>query len=253
MANRRIENVRKYIDLHGEVTVDELVELCDGCSKMTIWRYLKRLEEEGAIRRIRGGAISNNARWDKENLYFNRMHENSEAKRRIACAALPFLDINSSIFLDSGSTIMNLAKQLPNQHYVVVTSGANIAMELSQRVEMNVTCLGGEISGATLALSGPQAEAFVDMINIDTAVLSASGYSEQGGFTIGSSAESQLKRKVIHKAARTILLMDSSKQGRTLPFTFATLEDVDIFVGDGPLPQDFLDAAQKAGVKLVEV
>jgi hypothetical protein len=59
MARHRIEDVRKYIDLHGEASVEDLVELCGGCSKMTIWRYLQQLEEEGAIRRIRGGAISN--------------------------------------------------------------------------------------------------------------------------------------------------------------------------------------------------
>lgn len=44
MAIRRMEEVRKYIDLHGEATVEDLVALCGGCSKMTIWRYLKQLE-----------------------------------------------------------------------------------------------------------------------------------------------------------------------------------------------------------------
>ena len=100
MAIRRMEEVRKYIDLHGEATVEDLVALCGGCSKMTIWRYLKQLEEEGAVRRIRGGAISNNVRGDMEGLYSQRMYENTEAKRRIASAAIPFLDPHGSLFLD---------------------------------------------------------------------------------------------------------------------------------------------------------
>lgn len=251
MAIRRMEEVRKYIDLHGEATVEDLVALCGGCSKMTIWRYLKQLEEEGAVRRIRGGAISNNVRGDMEGLYSQRMYENTEAKRRIASAALPYLDPHGSLFLDAGSTIMSLVKQLPNLRYAIVTSGTNIAIELSQRFDMSVTCVGGQISGVTLSLSGPQAEAFVDSVNIDTAVLSTTGYSEKGGFSVGSYTESMLKRKVIQKAGRVILLMDRSKLGRTLPFTFAELEDIDVFICDGPLPQ-LRSAAQAAHVELVE-
>ena len=45
MAIRRMEEVRKYIDLHWEATVEDLVALCGGCSKMTICRYLKQLED----------------------------------------------------------------------------------------------------------------------------------------------------------------------------------------------------------------
>ena len=91
----------------------------------------------------------------------------------------------------------------------------------------------------------------MDSVNIDTAVLSTTGYSEKGGFSVGSYTECMLKRKVIQKAGRVILLMDRSKLGRTLPFTFAELEDIDVFICDGPLPQ-LRAAAQAAHVELVE-
>lgn len=252
MARQRIEDVRKYIDLHGEASVEDLVSLCGGCSKMTIWRYLQQLEEEGAIRRIRGGAISNNVRGDMEGLYTQRMYENPEVKRRIAGAALPYLEPQRSLFLDAGSTIMSLVKQLPNLRYTIVTSGANIAIELSQRYDMSVSCVGGQISGSTLSLSGPQAEGFLDGVNIDTAVLSTSGYSEKGGFSIGSYTESILKRRVIQKAGRVILLMDRTKLGRTLPFTFAGLSDIHVLICDGPLPAELRKAAAAQGVEMVE-
>ena len=53
--NIRLNEVRKYIENHGEATVETLTELL-GCSKMTVWRYLKQLEDEGSIRRVRNGA-----------------------------------------------------------------------------------------------------------------------------------------------------------------------------------------------------
>ena len=172
--NIRLNEVRKYIENHGEATVETLTELL-GCSKMTVWRYLKQLEDEGSIRRVRNGAIATSLAGDTEGLYSQRMHENADAKLSIARAAIPYLVPNTSIFLDAGTTVMSLVRQLPNQHYTIVTSGANIAIELSQRSRSTVSCVGGQISSSTLSLSGPQAEAFLATVNIDTAVLAATG------------------------------------------------------------------------------
>ena len=136
--NIRLNEVRKYIENHGEATVETLTELL-GCSKMTVWRYLKQLEDEGSIRRVRNGAIATSLAGDTEGLYSQRMHENADAKLSIACAAIPYLVPNTSIFLDAGTTVMSLVRQLPNQHYTIVTSGANIAIELSQRSRSTVS------------------------------------------------------------------------------------------------------------------
>ena len=227
--NIRLNEVRKYIENHGEATVETLTELL-GCSKMTVWRYLKQLEDEGSIRRVRNGAIATSLAGDTEGLYSQRMHENADAKLSIACAAIPYL--------------------VPN---TIVTSGANIAIELSQRSRSTVSCVGGQISSSTLSLSGPQAEAFLATVNIDTAVLAATGYSAGAGFTVGSYTENSLKRRVIQKADKVILLIDRSKLGRTLPFTFASLSDIDVVICDAPLPEDFIQAARAAGTEVLQV
>ena len=250
--NIRLNEVRKYIENHGEATVETLTELL-GCSKMTVWRYLKQLEDEGSIRRVRNGAIATSLAGDTEGLYSQRMHENADAKLSIARAAIPYLVPNTSIFLDAGTTVMSLVRQLPNQHYTIVTSGANIAIELSQRSKSTVSCVGGQISSSSLSLSGPQAEAFLATVNIDTAVLAATGYSAGAGFTVGSYTENSLKRRVIQKADKVILLIDRSKLGRTLPFPFASLSDIDVVICDAPLPEDFIQAARAAGTEVLQV
>ena len=244
--NIRLNEVRKYIENHGEATVETLTELL-GCSKMTVWRYLKQLEDEGSIRRVRNGAIATSLAGDTEGLYSQRMHENADAKLSIARAAIPYLVPNTSIFLDAGTTVMSLVRQLPNQHYTIVTSGANIAIELSQRSKSTVSCVGGQISSSTLSLS------FLATVNIDTAVLAATGYSAGAGFTVGSYTENSLKRRVIQKADKVILLIDRSKLGRTLPFTFASLSDIDVVICDAPLPEDFIQAARAAGTEVLQV
>lgn len=253
MQRGRIQKVREYIDKHGEASVGELLKICGDCSSMTLWRDLNKLEAEGAIRRTRGGAIAMRLiQPDLENVYSQRAMEQTAQKQAIARAAAGFVHPGSSLYLDAGTTVMSFAKVLPDQHFTVITASANIAMELSQRRHCDVFCLGGQISANTLSCSGAQTEANLDSMNIDTAIMASSGFTLASGFSNGSQSESRLKRKVIDKATRSILLMDSSKMNRNLTFTFASLEDIDILVCDAQMPDEVLCAAEKCGVQIVK-
>ena len=86
-------------------------------------------------------------------------------------------------------------------------------------------------------------ELFLDAIGIESAHFM--------GFSMGCAYVMDLCLRQPERAGRVILLMDRSKLGRTLPFTFAELEDIDVFICDGPLPQ-LRAAAQAAHVELVE-
>ncbi|CAN4008053.1 sporulation transcriptional regulator SpoIIID, partial [Dysosmobacter welbionis] len=79
-------------------------------------------------------------------------------------------------------TILTLTYFLHEGSYTVVTSAANTAAELAQKNRYNITLLGGQVSGVTLSCSGPQAEQMLDGMNIDVAIMAASGYSFNGGF-----------------------------------------------------------------------
>ncbi len=252
MMNERIARVRDYIQSRGEVNVSELQSLYEGFSSMTIWRDLKQLEEQGYIRRVHGGVISmQSASLQIEGVYSKRARENTRQKIAIAKAALERIKPGHSIYLDAGSTLMAVANLIGNDRYTIVTSGANIAIELSQRHTCDVFLTGGQISENTLSCSGAQAEAFISSINIDLALMSPSGFTLRTGFTSGSQSESMLKRAVIAKADQVVMLMDTTKIGRSLPFTFATLRDIDTLICDTPLPPDIFAEAKALGVECV--
>ena len=67
---------------------------------------------------------------------------------------------------------------------------------------------------------------------MDVAFISASGYSREGGFTCGYEEQAKRRRLLIEQARCVIILMDSSKVGKMLPYTFAKMEDVDYLVTD---------------------
>ena len=251
MPSDRRKRIREYIESQGEASIEELIELCYGCSSMTLWRDLKKLEDEGAIRRKRGGAIAMRlVQNEGESIYAQRSLVNPLSKKIIAHLATEYVQSGCSIFLDAGSTIMAVIQLLPDQYYNIITSGTNIASELSQRSKCNVTLVGGQVSGNTFSCSGPQAESFLDGVNIDTAIMSTSGYSLYNGFTSGHFNEHHLKQKVIEKAKLVVMLMDMSKINHSMPFTFATLQDIDVLICDVPLPDDILAEAERCGVKV---
>jgi DeoR/GlpR family transcriptional regulator of sugar metabolism len=156
-----------------------------------------------------------------------------------------------SVYLDAGSTIMAFARELPDENYSIITSGANIALELLKKSNTSVFVLGGLMNRNTLSMSGPSAVTSLDTINIDLAFMAASGFSIENGFTVSNLYESDLKRKVVSRANKVIMLVDSSKTGRDLLFTYAYLKDIDIWICEQPLPPDIEKEARKAGVEII--
>lgn len=246
MSYERRQRILVLLKEKEVLTLKELEQIFTDVSSMTLRRDFEHLEADGEVIRIRGGirAVKTSAR---EDLYEKRISENPEAKNSIAQIAAEYITEGRSIFLDSGSTLMALAKRLPDIYLSILTSAPNIALEISKRYAPTVNLIGGQVNRETLSVSGMQAMEYVDHMNFDLAVMAPSAFSPDVGFTCGNYSECELKKLIIKKAKRTIMLADSSKFGRAMPFTFAMLKDVDILVTDREPSQEILKEAQAEG------
>lgn len=248
----RRDAIRQFIESKGEANLTELQELYPNCSSMTLRRDLIRLEEEGYVKRVRGGAIAlNRVVSGAEGLYSLRILDNVKGKMDIAQKAVEYIGQARSLYLDAGSTVMYLAKILPENHSSILTSGANTAIELSKNKALTVMLLGGELNHNTLSVSGGLAQHAVQEYNIEMAVMGSSGFSLSSGFTSGSFSENELKRAVLKKATSVVMLMDHSKIGRNMPHTFAALESIDVLITDEEPDGDIKNACKKSKVKLI--
>lgn len=251
--NDRQNQILQMVEQKGEVQLQLLKEFFPEVSIMTLRRDLTFLEGEGHLIRTHGGAVSAKKLSmisGEEDAYSRRAAENIEAKIIIAEKAVSLVEQGRSIYFDAGSTIMCVAKVLPDENYSLLTSGANIALELLKKQKTSVVTLGGQLNRNTLSMSGPNAISLLDTINIDVAFMAASGFSVDSGFTVSNAYECELKRKVVKRAKKVILLMDSSKIGKSMPFTYANLEDIDIWVSEKPLESEIMTEAYKFGVKI---
>lgn len=239
MKERR-EAIRRFIEERGEVSIGELAAAFGNWSEMTIRRDLDYLSGENSIILTRGGARYLPGRYGlSEDLYSEREQRNLPDKQRLAEKALNLFEPGKGIFIDAGTTAMVLARRLPDERMVVVTSAPNIALEIATRkARPAVVMLGGTIARNTISVSNPSIETQLAELNIDTAFMSTSGFDEAAGFSVGHQLDALLKRAVIKRARRVVMLADSSKVGALLPFTFAHLTDIDVLVTDDKFPEE---------------
>ena len=251
MNQIRREKIRKYIQEKGAVSVKEINSLFPDVSVMTIHRDLAKLEEERLIIRTRGGAMAVNYHGVTESKLETRMQSKVIEKREMAEKALSLIYTDSTVFLDAGTSCMSLAQVLPDIDINIFTTAPNIAVELSRLVNPTIHMCGGTLNRANQAVSGASTLEMLQNINIATAFIGVSGYTVDGGFTCGKEDEMQVKRLIMKKAARKVILMDSSKCGKIFPYMFGELEDVDYIISDGNLPEEFLQLAEAANVTVL--
>lgn len=249
MNRIRQEKIKEFIESRSVATIKEIHELIPDVSLMTVHRDLDALETQGVIEKYRGGVRSIHHPGDIE---FNvRMRENNPGKLTIAQKALTLVQPYSSVFLDASTSNLFLARNLPDINLNIITTGPGIALELCRLHNPVVTVCCGIMNRKNLAISGQNTLEMLDKINIDTAFIGVSGCSGNVGFTCGTEADMLIKRMVIKKARSAVLMCGAEKLNRLMPYTFATMEDVDYIVSDEPLPENFAKAAKKAGIKIL--
>lgn len=248
----RRERILKYIKDCGQASLKELTELCPDVSDMTLRRDMAFLEEKGQIIRTRGGAVAaSRAGVNSEDLYSRRAVLHTHQKQEIAVKALSLAQSSCAMYLDSDSTVLQFVKALPDDNYYIITADPNIALEAARRAKTTVTLVGGNLNHSTLCASGVHSVNFVNGINIDIAFMSASGFNIQTGFTSGAFSECELKAAVMEKARTRIMLMDSSKLAKRMPFTFARLSDIDVLISDSGLDKEVATLAHNEKVQVL--
>ena len=249
MPTERRDDVNRYIQSKGEVTLVELQSRHPEVSSMTLRRDLEHLERQGDVIRIRGGAKSiAHLSMLKEAAFTQRQVEHTAAKMAIAVKAVALLSPGRSVYIDSGTTCTCFAQRIPDQSLVVLTPAPNVALELVRNPNIKVNLTGGQLHRETLTLSGFNAVEYVKALNIDIAFIAASAFSLASGFSCGDYYEAELKHLVVKKARQVVVLMDASKLGASMPYTFATLRAVHALVTDAPAPPEYAKAFRQARV-----
>ncbi|MBV8157314.1 MAG: DeoR/GlpR transcriptional regulator, partial [Dyella sp.] len=247
------ERRRRIVDMvsqHGRVTVDELVALFE-ISAVTIRADLEALDRAGTISRSHGGALPAASTTLDTPLNIKETRHHAQ-KRRIGQAAARLVQDGETIILDSGSTTVEIARQLRQQKWTsltVITNALNIAMELSSLPSVRVMMLGGLLRQTSYSLAGPDAEQALSRLSADRLFLGVDGLDPDVGVTTPDPLEASLNALMIRVSRQAIAVLDASKFGQRSLSVIAPVSDLDLVISDTAAPVEYVQALETKGVK----
>ena len=243
--------IRELLSQKPFLSLDELIETFPEVSSMTLRRDIEFFEKHGEAIKVRGGARSMKfITTSMEDAFSKRLMENPEEKERVARRAAEMIETGRSIFLDSGTTMLTLARLIPDERVTIVTTGPNIALELIKKSRPIVYVIGGMLNRDNISVVGSSANDYVDAINVDTAFIVPSGASA-AGITCGNYTECELKKKIIGKARQRVLVVTHAKMDKILPYTVCGFDDFDVVITDKPLPPDIEALCRSECIKII--
>ena len=251
LKKNRLNQILSIVQSKGAVEVSALCRIF-GVTEMTIRRDLDELAKKELILRTHGGGILPEDNVLIEKPYEVRSLKNIGKKNAIAEAALKFIKDGQKIIVDSGSTMFLLAKLLNNRHQImVITNANNIAAELNMRTNISVVSIGGELRKNAFYCVGFFEEEMLKKIRADLGFIGINGIDENGEMYCGSIVEMGIKSGIIQSAERKILLVDSSKIGKSEFVSFGNLRMIDYLITDSNAPSTLIRKYEKMGVEVI--
>lgn len=235
----------------SEVSVVELSNMFK-VSEVTIRKDLNELKKKNLVLRIRGGAI----RLPDTNLGLDVAIKDKQLfhykeKRSIGKLAASLINEGETILLDSGTTTLEVAKNLHAfEHLTVVTNAINIAMELLAYQRFTVILLGGHLRDVSLSTVGPIAESTLKIFYCDKLFLGVDSFNLEKGVSTPNIEEANINQTMMSMSKETIAVFDSSKFNKR-SFTFiASVDKIHTVVTDESIPSDIRVQLRKMDVDL---
>ncbi|UUK65086.1 DeoR/GlpR family DNA-binding transcription regulator [Clavibacter sepedonicus] len=250
-ATRRSRILERLAD-RGFATVAELAADA-GVSAVTIRADLDALADSAAVQRVHGGAVLRAGLGAREQSLEVTLESAADAKRAIGRAAADLVESGQSVLLDVGSTTLQVARALVARDdlvdVTVITNGLTLALEL-ERAMPRFTVV---VTGGTL-LVDPLATVVLDRLHPDVAFIGCNGIDVDRGVTNVNLPEAEVKRRMVDASARTIVVADGSKAGRTHLGSVAPLDRIDMLLTDADADADprELGRLRDSGLRVVQ-
>lgn len=246
-ATERRALIEQRVRSTGEVLFAELADEFR-VSEMTIRRDVDSLEDAGVLRKVIGGAIVVGK--DAEPPFATRVSRAADEKRHIARAVVQHLRHHETVVLDSGSTVLAVAREIKGMglELTVVTPSLLVATELADDPGTTVLVTGGQVRPSELSLVGPDAAESFGRYNCDTFVMGVAGVDSLRGVTDYHREEGWVKIAASRAVDRVIVAADHTKMGRVQLVQVSPLNAVSILVTDAAPDDATVVAAGVVGV-----
>ncbi len=248
----RQEYILRRLQELGSVDIDDLCSTL-GASIATIRRDLEDLEQRSLLRRIRGGAVPIGPLFYEpfrhDASFQDKVSSFAEEKRRIAIAAAALVQPGQTIALSGGTTTTEVVRSLQALSGItIITNTVNVAMELSNRKDIEVIVTGGHLRGNWFTLIGPLANAAAEMLFADIMFLGVDGIDAKRGLTCTNAAEAEVLRNLAYHSKTKVVVADRSKLGATSKYRLCPTQEIDNLITDTGASDAAISPFKKMGI-----
>ena len=224
-----------------------------GVSEMTIRRDLEKFERDGLLERCHGGAVIN-SEFVNEAEYPEKSEKNVDAKRKIAEYAASFVKEGMTVYLDSGTSVMQILQficRIPR--LTIATNDLSIAMYVATHTDYNIIMIGGIIQNDLGCAHGSLAEQMLSNVKFDTAFVGGLAIDENLDLFQREERKASFRRLLMKQCRHTYMLVDDSKFMKISLFKVHSISEYTGVLTDRVLSEEERKLADEKGINIITV
>lgn len=227
----RQRQILTIINAEGVVQVQDLSERFQ-VSTLTIRRDLEHLARQGLVERTHGGATLLRS-LSIEPAYMQKALDFPIEKKAIGRCTVSLIEEGDTVFVNSGSTTLEVIRSLRNHRITLVTNNVDAAWIANEEAAFHLIFVGGVYRTRSHSVSGSFSLPVIDQVFANKSVIGVDGFSLTAGLTTPVMEEAETTRRMIERTVgKVIVVATGNKIGVVSNFRTVGIEDIDILVTD---------------------
>jgi DeoR/GlpR family transcriptional regulator of sugar metabolism len=236
------------INLHNKVLSTDLSKQIK-VSDDTIRRDIQQLAESGKIIKVHGGALApsfHNTHTSSNDVYaYNK-------KKVIAEKAISLIKDGMVILTTGGTTIIEMARALPQELHATFISGSIPALaEYMVHPNIEVIAIGDKVSKDSKITVGSDAISRIKELKVDLCFLGVSAINLETGVSDNDWEVVQIKKAMVESSEKLICLTISEKINSRQPFQVCDSKKIDTLITELPPDDPVLYPYKRAGIHVL--
>jgi len=248
----RQNQILRWVNQQQRISISEVCEHF-AVSEATARRDLETLAGKGKVQRVHGGAIT----LDKappEMPMLLRQDDQAGEKQRIGVAGAKFVNDGDTIFLGSGTTVLEVARNLMDyQNLTVITNSLPVINLISDNQNITTVCLGGMLRPSEFSFIGHLTEQALAEVRADKVFIGVRAISLKEGLTNDYLPETLTDRAILKIGQEIIIVADHTKFGRISTVMLVPIERIHTLITGKEIPGELIQDISKLNIRVISV
>jgi DeoR family transcriptional regulator, aga operon transcriptional repressor len=245
----RQRELARLLERTGRLSVAQICEQFS-ISEATARRDLEALSEQGHVQRVHGGAVLARQAAPEEPI-LRRSREQENEKEQIGRTAAALVQDGETVFLGSGTTVLQVAQHLVTRNIAVITNSLPVINLMSEKENIELIALGGMLRDSELSFIGHITEQALSEVRADKIMIGIRAISLDQGLTNDYLPETLTDRAILNAGRETVIVADNTKCGVMSTAFVAPLTAMHTLVTDDQTDTEFIEALRSQGIEVV--